>query len=101
MPLLLEHHQGQTQAHLQGELTIFDVEAIQDDLLSLLNHKEIILDLSELQVLDGCGAQLLAILQLEARRSGKQIIFTAHNAMVEHTLQQLGITVQPPAGKEH
>ncbi|MDW5417638.1 MULTISPECIES: STAS domain-containing protein [unclassified Iodobacter] len=93
MSLLLEHQNGQTLARLQGELTIFNAADVQDDLLSLLNHEEVMLDLSEVSELDGCGAQLLAILQAEAMNAGKSIaLFTLDPAM-KHTLQYLGVTV--------
>lgn len=97
MPLLLEHKDDHTEAHLQGELTIFNVEESQDELLSLLNHKEVILDLSELHELDGCGAQLLAILQIEAQRAGKRITLIASNPVIERTLQCLGMTTVHPS----
>ncbi len=97
MPLLLEHKDDHTEARLQGELTIFNVEKSQDELLSLLNHKEVILDLSELSELDGCGAQLLAILQIEAQRAGKRITLLANNLVIEHTMQCLGITAVHPS----
>jgi len=93
MSLLLEHHNGQTLARLQGELTIFNVAEAQDDLLNLLNHDEVIIDLSEVSELDSCGAQLLAILQAEAINTGKSIaLFTLDPAM-KHTFQNLGVMV--------
>ncbi|MCX7208477.1 MAG: STAS domain-containing protein [Proteobacteria bacterium] len=99
MPLLLEQKDDHTEARLQGELTIFNIEEYQDELLNLLNHKEITLDLSELHELDGCGAQMLVILQIEAQRTGKRITLIANNPVVEHTMQCLGIsTVHPNKG---
>jgi anti-anti-sigma regulatory factor len=91
MPLFLEQQNGHTLARLQGELTIFFVEEMQDDLLGLLNHEAVILDLSELTELDGSGAQLLAILQIEAQRTGKSISFSGNNPQITTTLQYLGI----------
>jgi len=82
---------GVTYARLTGELTVFTVADLQDDIFGLLNHARVTLDLSELTDLDGCGAQLLAILQMQALRAGKSITLIENNPQVDNVLRLMGI----------
>ena len=53
MALLLETHDRVAYATLDGELTVLTVSDMQDELFGLLNHANVILDLSKLDELDG------------------------------------------------
>ena len=54
------------RAALHGDLTVASVDAYKDDLLALLNHPSVLLDLADLGEIDSCGLQLLLILQRQA-----------------------------------
>ncbi|UBH26360.1 lipid asymmetry maintenance protein MlaB [Aeromonas enteropelogenes] len=78
-------------ATLTGELTIMTLEELQDDLFSMLNFSSSMLDLSQLEMLDGCGAQLIGLLQQEAHQQGKQLqIRLAEESLAQLVLKQLG-----------
>jgi len=100
MALLLETVDRITHATLDGELTVLTVSNIQDELFSLLNHANVILDLSKLDELDGCGAQLLAILRLEASRTAKRLTLRYGNPRVEAIMLCLGFAVPDDTGQE-
>jgi len=100
MALLLETHDRVAYATLDGELTVLTVSDMQDELFGLLNHANVILDLSKLDELDGCGAQLLAILQMEASRSAKKLTLQYGNPRAEAVMLCLGFAVPPASGQE-
>lgn len=79
-------------AKVTGELTIMTLGELQDDLFSLLNFAIVILDISQLEALDGCGAQLLALLQQEANQQHKSLrIRTGEESVAAQALGQLGL----------
>ncbi|MEN6079510.1 STAS domain-containing protein [Chromobacterium piscinae] len=96
MALQLQQDDGTTRAALDGELTIFTAEEIQDELLGLLNHDRVELDLSGVTELDGCGAQLLSIMLAEAARLEKTVAIAAGNPLVDEVGAWLGFL--PPGG---
>lgn len=71
MPLTLSHDQDVCQAAFSGELTIYTMHESQDALFGLLQHPSVLLDLSELSELDGCGLQLLLLLQAKSAEAGQ------------------------------
>ncbi|MBX9296007.1 STAS domain-containing protein [Chromobacterium piscinae] len=95
MALRLEHDGGTTRAALDGELTIFTAEEMQDELLGLLNHERVELDLSGITELDGCGAQLLSIMLAEAARLEKTVAIAVGNPLLDEVGAWLGF---PPLG---
>jgi len=68
---------------------------MQDELLGLLNHAGVRLDLEGLTELDACGAQLLAILQVEATRAGKSLHIHGVGPRPALALQWLAIAFEP------
>lgn len=79
-------------AILTGEFTVMTVAELQDDLFGLLNFPVALLDLSQLEALDSCGAQLVALLQQEANSQGKRLrIKTGDGSEAELALGQLGL----------
>jgi len=56
---------------LNSSLTIYEVEAMQDQFLSLLGDDTIIIDCSALQKIDMSGLQLLVSLKKSAHEMGK------------------------------
>jgi len=79
-------------AILRGEFTVMTVADLQDDLFGLLNFPVALLDLSQLEALDSCGAQLVALLQQEANSLGKRLrIKTGDGSEAELALGQLGL----------
>ena len=88
----LDIQQAPPTATLTGELTIMTLLALQDDLFSLLNFAIVVLDVSQLEALDGCGAQLLALLQQEANQQNKSLrIRIGEESVAQQVLSQLGL----------
>jgi ABC-type transporter Mla MlaB component len=86
MSLQLDTRQTPPTATLSGELSIMTLGDLQDDLFGLLNFADLNLDLNPLEALDGCGAQLIAILQ------GKRLRLLASDECVAHcVLTELGL----------
>jgi anti-anti-sigma regulatory factor len=100
MPLEIEVQGELCQARLSGELTTFNAGDMQDELLSLLNHASVRLDLEGLTELDACGAQLLAILQVEAARAGKSLHIHGVGPIPALALHWLAIAFEPAAKAE-
>ncbi|QPR55780.1 STAS domain-containing protein [Aeromonas allosaccharophila] len=79
-------------AILTGELTIMTLGDLQDDLFGLLNFAIVVLDVSQLEELDSCGAQLIALLQQEANQQSKRLrIRTGEESAAQLALSQLGL----------
>ncbi|MFB2864801.1 lipid asymmetry maintenance protein MlaB [Aeromonas sp. MdU4] len=79
-------------AILTGELTIMTLGDLQDDLFGLLNFAIVVLDVSQLEELDSCGAQLIALLQQEANQQSKRLrIRTGEESVAQLALSQLGL----------
>ncbi len=79
-------------ATLTGELTIMTLGELQDNLFSLLNFAIVVLDVSQLEALDSCGAQLLALLQQEANQQNKSLrIRAGEESVAQQALSQLGL----------
>lgn len=79
-------------AILTGELTIMTLGDLQDDLFGLLNFAIVVLDVSQLEELDSCGAQLIALLQQEANQQSKRLrIRTGEESAAQLALGQLGL----------
>ena len=78
------HPERRAQRHHAGDL--------QDDLFGLLNFSVLTLDLTPLEMLDGCGAQLIAILRQEAGQQGKQLrLEAAEGSQARHVLSLMGL----------
>ncbi|UTH73253.1 lipid asymmetry maintenance protein MlaB [Chromobacterium sp. IIBBL 290-4] len=92
MPLTLTQDGDATLAALTGEITIFTAEELQDELLGLLNHEQVKLDLSGITELDGCGAQLLCVALTEARRLERPFQVAASNELVDEVGRWLGFS---------
>lgn len=92
MSLELDTRHTPPTATLSGELSIMTLGDLQDDLFGLLNFADLNLDLNPLEVLDGCGAQLIAILQQEASQQSKRLRLLASDECVAHeVLTELGL----------
>ncbi|OQS09855.1 hypothetical protein B0T37_11915 [Chromobacterium violaceum] len=100
MGLQLRQDGETTLAALDGELTIFTAEDMQDELLGLLNHEQVALDLSGLTELDGCGAQLLSILLAEAARLEKTMAIAAGNPLLDEVGGWMGLAPKAGGGQE-
>lgn len=85
-----EHH---TEVKLKGDLTIFSIETVKDKLCGLLDFADVRLDLAALQELDSCGAQMLWLMQNEARRRGVRLGLSRSSPVADEVLALLGITL--------
>ncbi|POZ64054.1 STAS domain-containing protein [Chromobacterium alticapitis] len=98
MPIRLTQDGEATRAALEGEWTIFTAEDMQDELFGLLNHARLVLDLSGIAEMDGCGAQMLAILLAEARRMGKPTAIAAGSPLLDDVAGWLGFNALADRG---
>lgn len=100
MALILTPGKDAVTATLEGDLTIFAAEELQDELLGLLNHQKAVLSLKEVTEVDGCGIQLLLILKAEADRAGKSLTLLSGNAAVDDAWRLLGLPPLPSGEEE-
>ncbi|GKQ98642.1 STAS domain-containing protein [Aeromonas hydrophila] len=92
MSLTIDTRQTPVTATLSGELSVITLGDLQDELFGLLNFSVLTLDLTLLEMLDGCGAQLIAILQQEAGQQGKQLrLEAAEGSQARHVLSLMGL----------
>lgn len=92
MSLAIDTRQTPVTATLSGELSVITLGDLQDDLFGLLNFSVLTLDLTPLEMLDGCGAQLIAILQQEAGQQGKQLrLEAAEGCQARYVLSLMGL----------
>jgi len=98
MPIVSTAREDATYAVLDGEWTIFTVAELKDDLFSLLNHAQVVLDLAQVSELDGCAAQMLAILFKEAELAGRPMRIGQGNDLTDEALRWLGVLT--PGGNE-
>lgn len=89
MSLAIDTRQTPVTATLSGELSVITLEGLQDELFGLLNFSVLTLDLTPLEMLDGCGAQLIAILQQEADQQGKLLRLKADEGSQAHSVLTL------------
>ncbi|MFM5441973.1 anti-anti-sigma factor [Aeromonas enteropelogenes] len=89
MSLAIDPLQNPVTATLSGEFSIITLGDLQDDLFGLLNFAELTLDLTPLDMLDGCSAQLIAILQQEADQQGKLLRLKADEGSQAHSVLTL------------
>lgn len=88
MPLSVEHVADTCRIRLSGEMTIYNVEALKDELLAhLAERSETELDLAEVGEMDTAGLQLLVLAKQEARRHGWQLRLQDPSAPVRDLLE--------------
>lgn len=100
MPIALTVSEEATHAVVDGELTIFTAAELKDELFALLNHPQVCLDLGQVGELDGCAAQMLAILLKEAGQAGRPMRIVHSNALVDEALRWLGVAVPADGDRE-
>lgn len=77
---------------IAGELTIYTVLELKDQLLTGLSAtEELELDLSEVGEIDAAGLQLLVLVKQEATAAGKALRFTGHSPVVLELLDLSGL----------
>jgi anti-anti-sigma regulatory factor len=82
-------------AVIEGELSIMTVAQEQDSLLSLLNYPSVVVVLDAITLLDGCGAQLLSLLQQEATSLGKSVTYVLEpSSLAAETFRAMGLWAQ-------
>jgi anti-sigma B factor antagonist len=93
---------------IEGELTVFAVHALKEQLLAALGDKEadegIDVDLSGVSEIDGAGIQLLLAARREAAQRGLNFHLNAPSAVVSEALALSDLTpcfmTRAPAGQE-
>ncbi|MDF0606835.1 STAS domain-containing protein [Neisseriaceae bacterium TC5R-5] len=90
MALAISTEGEQVLATLSGELTIYGVTELQQELLALLAHPQVVLSFAGVTELDGCAVQLLLILRMEAARVGCHLAFLPDNSLLTEAWSLLG-----------
>ncbi len=86
-----KHQQG-GRIVIAGELTIYTVMELKDELLTGLSAtEELELDLAEVGEIDGAGLQLLVMIKQRAAVLGKVLKFTGHSPVVVELLDLSGL----------
>jgi anti-anti-sigma factor len=97
MSLTLSHEQDVCQAAFSGELTIYTMHESQDALFGLLQHPRVQLDLSALSELDGCGLQLLLLLQAKSAAAGHALRLFGTSPVLDEIGPLIGMSLPPHA----
>jgi anti-sigma B factor antagonist len=80
---------------IDGDLTVFTVDAWRARLLpALARHPVLTLDLAAITEFDSAGLQLLALLKLEGKAQGRQVVLrdpgaAVHSVVALYRLQEL------------
>lgn len=88
-PLHIEGQQA-TLA-LQGDLTIFTVDALKDDVFMALNCPQIRVSLEAVTDIDSCGLQLLLLLAQQARHLGRDFALSRRHPESDALLALYGL----------
>ncbi|MGL5501148.1 MAG: STAS domain-containing protein [Plesiomonas shigelloides] len=92
MGITIDSSGVKTCAVIEGELSIMTVAQEQDSLLGLLNYPSVVVSLEAITLLDGCGAQLLSLLQQEATSLGKSMTYVLDpDSLAAETFQAMGL----------
>lgn len=97
-PLHIEGQQGTLT--LQGDLTIFTVDALKDDVFMALNCPQIRVSLSAVTDIDSCGLQLLLLLAQQARHLGRDFALSQRHPEADALLALYGLDLPSPAAGE-
>ncbi|MDC8785571.1 STAS domain-containing protein [Roseateles koreensis] len=87
-------------ARLDDELCIAGIAELQDDLLGLLNHAHVLLDLRAIPGWDACGVQFLLILWQEFQRRRGTLTLLADDPPLRQSLRWLGLPAQALVGSD-
>ncbi|QSX33194.1 STAS domain-containing protein [Shewanella avicenniae] len=91
---MLKHDvdQGVNVVLLEGEMTIYDIEALAQALLPLIGSAEqLVIDLNSVSEIDSSGAQLLMLARIERQRLGRPFSMVNHSASVLRLFESLGL----------
>ena len=79
---------GACKLQLEGEMTIYRAQAIQQDLQTYLDSYEAFdLDLQRIEEIDSSGIQLLLLLKHKSERAGRSFRISACSTAVEEVLR--------------
>ena len=68
---------------IEGELTIFVVQALTDEIMPLLTeHDEIEIDLSRVTEIDAAGMQLMISIKMESILLDKRVRYSGHSRQI-------------------
>lgn len=95
------HIEGQEATlTLQGDLTIFTVDALKDDVFMALNCPRIRVSLAAVTDIDSCGLQLLLLLAQQARHLGRDFALSRRHPEADALLALYGLELPSPAAEE-
>lgn len=90
MPLTFNHSENGTVATLSGEFTIGTLEDVRAPMIEMLEHFNLMLDVSQVTEFDGAGLQLLKIILTEADRRNQPILLEHVNVQMRECMRMLG-----------
>lgn len=95
------HIEGQEATlTLQGDLTIFTVDALKDDIFLALNCPRIRVSLDAVTDIDSCGLQLLLMLARQAQDLGRDFALSQSHPEVDALLTLYGLDLPAQAAEE-
>ncbi|WP_434515115.1 STAS domain-containing protein [Dechloromonas sp. ARDL1] len=97
-PLHLDGHEATLT--LQGDLTIFTVDALKDDVFLALNCPRIRVSLSGVTDIDSCGLQLLLLLAQQAQHLGRDFALSERHPEADALLALYGLDLPSTAAEE-
>jgi len=81
-----------TQSSIHGELNIYFITEVKEQLVQLLNDTEhLVLNLSDIDNIDTSGIQLLVMLKKEATAENKNLTFEQHSQPVIEIIELLNL----------
>lgn len=102
MSITVDSTGAKARAVIEGELSIMTVTQEQDSLLGLLNYPSVVVTLDAITLLDGCGAQLLSLLQQEATSLGKSVTYVLDpSSLAAETFRAMGLWTHLSIGGYH
>ncbi|WP_295004329.1 STAS domain-containing protein [uncultured Dechloromonas sp.] len=86
--------------NLQGDLTVFTVDALKDDVFLALNCPRIRVSLAAVTDIDSCGLQLLLLLARQAQHLGRDFALSHRHPEADALLALYGLDLPSPAAGE-
>lgn len=103
MPLTFNQTKNGTIATLSGEFTIGTLDDMKAPMVEMLEHFNLMLDVSQVTEFDGAGLQLLKIILTEAEQRNQPILLEHVNAQMRECMNLLGFdeTIVVPEEVQH
>ena len=92
MPISLEHKNGLSLLHIEGEMTIYTAAEIKAELMThIVQPCELEIDLSQVSEMDSAGLQILILVKREAEKHSTSLRLTGHSRAVLDVLDMCNL----------